>query len=67
MNYFTCQACNIEYEYISELNKHLLICVEYDDWIKTYIPPKIETCQKCERHFIINTNHSCGELDNTHE
>ena len=64
MDYFTCQACNKKYENASYLNKHLSICTEYDDWIKTYIPPKIENCQKCERNFIINTNHSCNLSDN---
>ncbi len=65
MDYFICQACNTKHENACTLNKHLSVCLNYDEWIKTYIPPHYRTCHDCNLVFAQNSNHSCFISDNS--
>jgi len=56
---FECPACNVTYENASFLNKHISICEYYDNWYKTYTPPKYMECDKCKRQFIDISQHQC--------
>lgn len=47
-----CEACNFKTQYAASINKHLSTCKEYDEWIKTYKPPKGYECSGCEKVFI---------------
>lgn len=54
MNVFDlkCEACGFESQYFATMNRHLAKCEKYDEWIKTYKPPKGHTCRGCYRVFI---------------
>ena len=56
---FNCPACNLSYENPSFLNKHISVCEYYDEWYKTYTPPKYTICTKCKIYFIDISNHKC--------
>ena len=56
---FNCPACNLSCENASFLNKHISICKHYDEWYKTYTPPKYTECIKCKRQFVDISKHEC--------
>ena len=47
-----CYACNFKSENNALLNRHLSKCDKYDEWIKTYIPPKPIKCIFCNLEFV---------------
>lgn len=54
--YFICPACNVDQYTAGNLNKHLSTCEVYIDFIKTYVPPKTVSCEKCNLQFIKEEN-----------
>lgn len=58
---FICPACNISKGNACALNKHLQNCELYDEWIKTYIPPKTTQCESCKRNLLDITKHKCDK------
>lgn len=48
-----CPACNENFYYYGELNKHLLSCPLYDTWLETYKPPATSLCTICDRNFTL--------------
>lgn len=61
MSDFICPACNISKDYACALNKHLKICSMYEEWIKTYVPPKTVKCNYCNRNLFDITKHKCDK------
>jgi hypothetical protein len=56
---YLCPACNLESEYPAQHNKHIKTCKVYNEWIKTYTPPKTTKCDNCLKEFININNHEC--------
>jgi len=56
---FTCPVCAKEFNYSALLNKHLLTCDKYDEWIKNYEPPLVIECKKCNTKFHETKKHNC--------
>jgi hypothetical protein len=50
--YFICPACNMDCTNAAHLNKHLNICLKYDEFIKQYKLNNISNCEKCNMKFI---------------
>ena len=59
---YLCIACKNDQKTASYLNKHLLECNQYNNFLKNYVPPKGITCNFCNLTFI-NKNylltHNC--------
>lgn len=56
-----CFACNFKTDNVALLNRHIRICENYDEWIKTY-KPEYFNCEKCNLIFSSNiylNNHNC--------
>lgn len=47
-----CDACGFETQHAATMNRHLINCEKYDEWIKDYKPPKEIICRGCCRGFI---------------
>ena len=59
-NISSCPACKKKFENYGTGNRHIQFCVDYEEWIKTYKPPELFTCDKCKIRFTSNeylTNH----------
>jgi uncharacterized C2H2 Zn-finger protein len=50
-NMFSCPACKKIFENYGPGNRHIQFCLDYEEWLKTYTPPELFTCDKCEIKF----------------
>lgn len=57
--HFICPACLEDLSYASNYNKHLYICVKYQEYLKSYKPPIATQCESCELYFISLDFHHC--------
>ena len=49
---YLCIGCKVDKKTPRDLNKHLFECDKYNNFMKTYIPPKGITCSFCNLIFI---------------
>ena len=47
-----CDACGFHTTHLATMNRHLVKCDKYEEWIKTYKPPKGYECLSCNKVFI---------------
>jgi hypothetical protein len=50
-NISSCPACKKKFENYGPGNRHIQFCVYYEEWLKTYKPPELFTCNKCKIGF----------------
>ena len=50
--YYECMACKKLETTPASLNKHINECKYYNEFIKTYKPPKYIECSYCNTQFI---------------
>ena len=54
---FICPACRIDFGNATNLNKHLIVCEKYDNWIRYYKAPVSVKCKDCNTEFYDLKNH----------
>lgn len=63
-NMFSCPACKKIFENYGPGNRHIEFCLDYEEWLKTYTPPKLFDCDKCEikftsKEYLLNHETKC--------
>lgn len=61
---YLCNACKVDQKTGTNLNKHLFDCCEYNNFMKTYIPPTGVICNFCNLIFIKKEyllTHTCNK------